>query len=79
MDKEGKPPVTMINIDNELAETLSRAKNTSVDGLSEAGIVEARAGKVRLYRRDELDLTPGPSPKGRGEKWDPTQDKRLTA
>jgi putative DNA methylase len=51
-----------------VAETLSRAKNTSVDGLSQAGIVEARGGKVRLYRRDELDTD-----------WDPTQDKRLTA
>src|SRR5258706_2358257 len=51
-----------------VAETLSRAKNTSVDGLSEAGILEARGGKVRLYRRDELDTD-----------WDPTQDKRLTA
>ena len=51
-----------------VAETLSRAKNTSVDGLSEAGIVEARGGKVRLYRRDELDTD-----------WDPTRDKRLTA
>jgi len=51
-----------------VAETLSRAKNTSVEGLSEAGIVEARGGKVRLYRRDELDTD-----------WDPTQDKRLTA
>lgn len=51
-----------------MAETLSRAKNTSVDGLSEAGIVEARAGKVRLIRRDELNTD-----------WDPTQDKRLTA
>ncbi|HMM97449.1 MAG TPA: DUF1156 domain-containing protein [Anaerolineales bacterium] len=51
-----------------VAETLSRAKNTSVDGLSEAGIVEARGGKVRLYRRDELDTD-----------WDPTHDKRLTA
>ncbi len=51
-----------------VAETLSRAKNTSVEGLSEAGIVEARGGKVRLYRRDELDTD-----------WDPTQEKRLTA
>ena len=51
-----------------VADTLSRAKNTSVEGLSEAGIVEARGGKVRLYRRDELDTD-----------WDPTQDKRLTA
>jgi putative DNA methylase len=51
-----------------VAETLSRAKNTSVDGLSEAGIVEARGGKVRLYKRDELDTD-----------WDPATDKRLTA
>ena len=42
------------------AETLSRAKNTSVAGHGEAGLVEARAGKVRLLRRDELD-----------EGWDP--------
>ena len=51
-----------------VAETLSRAKNTSVEGLSEAGIVEARGGKVRLYRRDELDTD-----------WNPATDKRLTA
>lgn len=51
-----------------VAETLSKAKNTSVGGLEEAGILEARAGKVRLYRRDELDT-----------EWDPSTDKRLTA
>ena len=51
-----------------VAETLSKAKNTSVSGLEEAGVLEARAGKVRLFRRDELDTD-----------WDPTQDKRLTA
>lgn len=51
-----------------VAETLSKAKNTSVNGLVEAGILEARAGKVRLLKRDELDTD-----------WDPTQDKRLTA
>ncbi|HPO87568.1 MAG TPA: DUF1156 domain-containing protein [Candidatus Hydrogenedentes bacterium] len=50
------------------AETLSKAKNTSVNGLGEAGILEARAGKVRLFRRDELD-----------SKWNPSTDKRLTA
>jgi putative DNA methylase len=49
------------------AETLSKAKNTSLNGLAEAGILEARAGKVRLYRRNEL------SP-----NWDPRKDKRLT-
>jgi len=51
-----------------VAETLSKAKNTSVNGLVEAGILEARGGKVRLLGRDELD-----------HEWDPTQDKRPTA
>ena len=51
-----------------VAETLSKAKNTSVEGLSNAGFLEARAGKVRLLKRDELD-----------EDWDPSKDKRLTA
>ncbi len=51
-----------------VAETLSKAKNTSVEGLSHAGFLEARGGKVRLLQRDELD-----------ESWDPTKDKRLTA
>jgi putative DNA methylase len=49
------------------AETLSKAKNTSVNGLAEAGILEARAGRVRLYRRNELN-----------SNWDPGKDKRLT-
>jgi len=51
-----------------VAETLSNAKNTSVKGLVEAGILEARGGKVRLLRRDEMDTD-----------WDPEKDKRLTA
>jgi len=49
------------------AETLSKAKNTSVQGLVEAGILEARSGKVRLLKREELDGT-----------WDPASDPRLT-
>ena len=36
------------------AETLSKAKNTSVQGMVDAGILEAKAGKVRLLKRDEL-------------------------
>jgi len=36
------------------AETLSNAKNTSIRGLVEAGILAAKGGKVRLLRRDEL-------------------------
>lgn len=49
------------------AEQLSKAKNVGINGLVEAGILEARAGKVRLLRREEL-----PS------DWDPLQDSRLT-
>jgi putative DNA methylase len=49
------------------AENLSRAKNTSVGGMVEAGIVESRPGKVRLLRPDEL-----------AEDWDPVRDERLT-
>ena len=50
-----------------MAETLSRAKNTAVNGLVEAGIVSARGGKVRLVKWDELHAD-----------GDPTTDKRLT-
>jgi putative DNA methylase len=49
------------------AETLSKAKNTSVAGLSQAGLLTAKAGKVRLLRRDELP-----------ETWDPVTDARRT-
>ncbi len=49
------------------AETLSKAKNTSVSGLAQAGILHAQAGRVRLLRPDEL-------PDG----WDPAKDERLT-
>ncbi len=48
------------------AETLSKAKDTAVGGLVEAGILETRGGKVRLLRRGELDSA-----------WDPTTDKRM--
>ena len=51
-----------------IAEILSKAKNTSVAGMVEAGILASRAGKVRLLRPEEL-----PS------DWDPTTDPRLTA
>jgi putative DNA methylase len=53
-----------------LAETLSKAKNTSVQGLKEAGILDKKSpgGKVRLLR-----------PKDLREDWDPNTDARLTA
>jgi putative DNA methylase len=50
-----------------VAETLSKAKNTSVAGLEEAGILKSSRGKVRLLKPDELP-----------EDWDPATDKRLT-
>ena len=54
--------------DYGVAETLSKAKNTSVRGLVEAGILVSRGGKVRLLKPDEL-----------AGDWDPTTDPRLTA
>jgi putative DNA methylase len=49
------------------AETLSTAKNTSVSGMVEAGILAAKGGKVRLLKKEELP-----------KDWDPTMDARLT-
>ncbi len=50
-----------------VAETLSKAKNTSVSGMVSGGLLTSRAGKVRLLRPDELPAD-----------WDPTTDTRLT-
>ena len=54
--------------DYGVAETLSKAKNTSVGGLVEAGILVSKGGKVRLLRPDELP-----------DDWNPATDPRLTA
>ena len=51
-----------------VAETLSTAKNTSVAGMVEAGILDAAAGRVRLLRPNEFP-----------DEWDPEKDQRLTA
>jgi putative DNA methylase len=51
-----------------VAETLSKAKNTSVAGMVEAGILAASHGKVRLLKPDELP-----------DESDPAADSRLTA
>ena len=50
------------------AEILSKAKNTSVGGLVEAGFLASKGGTVRLLEPHELP-----------ENWDPTTDTRLTA
>lgn len=48
-----------------VAETLSKAKNTSIDGLVDSGILESRRGKVRLLKPSELPVD-----------WDPEDDRR---
>jgi len=54
--------------DYGVAETLSKAKNTSVAGMVEASILTSSRGKVRLLRPDELPAD-----------WDATTDQRLSA
>ena len=49
------------------ADTLARAKDTSLSGIADAGIGEARAGSFRLLERSELDA-----------EWTPAGDDRLT-
>src|SRR5581483_6346479 len=51
-----------------VAETLSKAKNTSVGGLATSGILESKRGRVRLLKPEELPAN-----------WDPATDPRLTA
>ena len=48
------------------AETLSKAKDTSVAGVVEAGIVAASRGRVRLLARDQYS-----------SGWDPAKDRRI--
>jgi putative DNA methylase len=48
------------------AEGLAIARNLSVDGVADAGILSSVAGKVRLYQRTQLS-----------DEWDPACDRRL--
>ena len=49
------------------AETLAKARNIAVQGAVDAGILEAKGGKVRLLPRDEMEAD-----------WDPAEDARIT-
>ncbi|MDE0368589.1 MAG: DUF1156 domain-containing protein [bacterium] len=49
------------------AETLAKAKNTSVQSVALAGIADSRAGKVRLFKREEME-----------RPWDSVADGRRT-
>ena len=51
-----------------VAEMLSKAKNTSVAGMVDAGILASKGGTVRLLKPEELP-----------PDWNPTTDPRLTA
>ena len=48
------------------ADVLARAKDTSVEGVAESGVLRARAGRVRLLSREEYP-----------DEWDPTSDRRV--
>ena len=54
--------------DYGVAETLSKAKNTSISGMVALGLLTSKGGKVRLLRPEELPAD-----------WDPETDLRLTA
>ena len=49
------------------ADSVARAKNTSLEGIEESGIGEARQGEFRLFERSEL-----------APDWSPVDDPRLT-
>jgi len=49
------------------AEGIAKARNVSVRGVVDAGILEARTGKVTLLPRESI-----------AEEWDPATDRRLT-
>jgi putative DNA methylase len=49
------------------ADTLAKAKNTTVSGVVDSGVAASKDGKLRLLERKELS-----------DKWDPKNDSRLT-
>ncbi len=49
------------------AETLSKAKNTSIEGIARDGLMSCKGGKVNINARGDLS-----------KDWDPTKDIRLT-
>ena len=50
------------------AETLAKAKGVAVEGVRDAGVLDAKAGKVRLLKHNEYP-----------EKWNHADDNRLSA
>ncbi len=62
-----------------VAEVLSKAKATSIDGMKRDGIITASGGKVRLLRPDELSADWPACRADRGAGRDPAKDTRITA
>lgn len=55
------------------ADSLARAKVTSIDGLERAGVIVTRGGNCRLLRRDELPSDYDPSKDTRATVWESVQ------
>ena len=55
------------------ADSVARAKNTSLAGIEASGIGEAHAGKFRLYERSELEPDWSPAEDDRPTVWEATQ------
>ncbi len=56
-----------------VAETLATARNVSVAGVAEAGLIESRGGKVRLLSRGEMPADWNPANDSRPTVWEATQ------
>ncbi len=52
------------------ADTLARAKGTSVDGVREAGVIESHGGKVRLFKWQEYSADWNPETDTRTPVWE---------
>jgi len=59
--------------DYGMADALSKAKNSALSGLVDAGVIESRGGHVRLLGRDELSINWNPGPHRRPSVWEVTQ------
>jgi putative DNA methylase len=55
------------------ADVLARAKDTAVQALADTGLLEAKAGKVRLLKRDEYPIDWTPKAGDRTPVWECTQ------
>lgn len=55
------------------AENLCKAKNTSVQGLADAGLIYSKSGRVNLLRRDEIKPDWNPDSKKQVTVWEATQ------